>query len=129
MIISISKHGLDVRANIAMLGITIFLFMISSAYWAISVFALVIKIISDGQSQKGVNIRQMFNAIVLISVRLFIPLKLMLETCSRKSPSQYCFADGVIVWRMRLLCAPGFSKRLLAVPVVSLILTASESVR
>lgn len=37
------------------------------------------------------------------------------------------FADGVVVWRMRVLCAARFSKKVMIIPSIMLGLTAGTS--
>ncbi|EIM89320.1 uncharacterized protein STEHIDRAFT_109537 [Stereum hirsutum FP-91666 SS1] len=96
------KQGMSIRANVVMLTITLGIFVLSTTYWAVSVASLVSDITQDHR-QRNNAIRQVFNAVVLVN---------------------YVFADGVVVWRMRVLCAARFSKKVVIIPSIMLGLTA-----
>ncbi|KAI0087101.1 hypothetical protein BDY19DRAFT_300721 [Irpex rosettiformis] len=98
---SLSKQGLALRPNVVMFAITLSIFLLSTAYWAISVGFLIAKV-AQLSTFKNSGIRQLFNAIALIS---------------------YVFADGVVVWRMGVLCKEQFPKPVLRIPTVILGLT------
>ncbi|KAI0343480.1 hypothetical protein BDW22DRAFT_1344497 [Trametopsis cervina] len=102
LLCEISKQGFRMRPNLVMLAITLFIFAMSTSYWAVSVMSLVSKI-TGSHMARNVVIREVFNAIVLIN---------------------YIFADGVVVWRMRVLCKGQFSKVTMNIPIVMLGLTS-----
>lgn len=63
-----SKQGLNVRSNVVMLAITLGIFALSTAYWAVSVASLVSKI-TEEHEQRNTVIRQVFNAVVLVNCK------------------------------------------------------------
>ncbi|EIM92612.1 uncharacterized protein STEHIDRAFT_164861, partial [Stereum hirsutum FP-91666 SS1] len=95
------KHGLKVRSSVIMVSITMFTFSISTVHWCITVM-MITSLISSSNVSRDTGSRQVLNAIALIN---------------------YCFADGVLVWRMRVLCSSWFSWRHLIIPVTTLIMT------
>ena len=61
-----SKQGLSLRPNVLMFAITLSIFLLSTAYWAVSVGSLIAKV-SHSSAFQNTGIRQLFNAIILIS--------------------------------------------------------------
>lgn len=69
--------------------------------------------------------RQILNAFILISVR-FPSMFWLTGQSLINVVLKYCFADGVIVWRMRVLCSFWLSAKYTLIPVISLIVTARK---
>lgn len=69
----IRKKGVSVRANVVMLTITLGIFALSTAYWAVSVASLVSDI-TQKHRQRNNAIRQVFNAVVLVNCEFKVKL-------------------------------------------------------
>jgi len=102
------KRGLQSRANITMFYTTLFMFLLSTAYWAYSVAYAVDNIqmigvveLSGTFHDRVTKYSPLFNALVLIN---------------------YILTDGVVVWRAWLLCIPE-RRKFMVIPVVFLALT------
>ncbi|KAI0084061.1 hypothetical protein BDY19DRAFT_561084 [Irpex rosettiformis] len=69
-------------------------FVLSTAYWALSL-AYLVSIITGRHLSQVQAAQTIFNAVVLIN---------------------FIFADGVVVWRMHVLCAAHFPRKILLIP-------------
>lgn len=117
------------RPNLVMLAITLFIFAMSTSYWAVSVMSLVSKI-TGSHMARNVVIREVFNAIVLINCTSYYNGSPVYRIHSQIKPSATdIFADGVVVWRMRVLCKGQFSKVTMNIPIVMLGLTSGKLLR
>ncbi|KAE9386386.1 hypothetical protein BT96DRAFT_539351 [Gymnopus androsaceus JB14] len=82
-------RGLATRARKILFGITIFMFLLSTAYWIASISTLIQLIQAwflsvDPDTQTAPNYLPLFNALVYVN---------------------YILTDGVVVWRAWVLCA------------------------
>ncbi|KAJ6499013.1 hypothetical protein C8R45DRAFT_100859 [Mycena sanguinolenta] len=93
------KRGLKIPANRILLAITIFMYLLSGAYWAFRVADLISRIqifIENPQTLQAVStpvthLLTLFNALPLIN---------------------YILCDGVVIWRARLLCSDDHHKHM-----------------
>ncbi|KAF7376407.1 hypothetical protein MSAN_00056200 [Mycena sanguinolenta] len=105
------KRGLKTQANRILLAITIFMYLLSAAYWIFRVADLISRIqifIENPQSLQEVStpvthLLTLFNALPLIN---------------------YILCDGVVIWRARLLCAQDHRKHMY-LPLFFLALTTA----
>ncbi|KAI0266779.1 hypothetical protein BC834DRAFT_984112 [Gloeopeniophorella convolvens] len=100
------KKGLQTRARKFLFAMTIFMFVLASVHWAVSV-TLVIALIKtwfDTSDPTGVppDYLPIFNAIILIN---------------------YILTDGVVVWRAWVLCGNDGKKKMF-VPIAFLVLNS-----
>ncbi|KAI0692886.1 hypothetical protein BC835DRAFT_1306955 [Cytidiella melzeri] len=96
------KHGLRSRNNIVIFSITLAAFALSTASWAATCVATSLKL-AGYSAHIASTFRLVCNALLLLN------------------PSTVLFADGVVVWRMRVLCGLHFSKRVLRLPSIMLL--------
>ncbi|KAJ7588131.1 hypothetical protein C8J56DRAFT_709292, partial [Mycena floridula] len=94
---SFRQRGVKGRAGVTLFVMTIFMFILCSAYWAVSVAHCAFSILAEGGVSRPTPYTLM-NALVLIN---------------------YVLADGVVVWRAWILCREEY-ERLLRVPWVLL---------
>ncbi|KAI0821183.1 hypothetical protein BC629DRAFT_432828 [Irpex lacteus] len=99
---SLSKHGLVMRANAIIFSITLLIFGLSTAYLAVYVCSAFSQL-TPSHLFDDTGYRELLSAAVLLN---------------------YVFADGVVVWRMTVLCRFHFSKMIFIAPYLSLGLTA-----
>ncbi|KAL5485978.1 hypothetical protein ACEPAI_7022 [Sanghuangporus weigelae] len=97
------------KANKIMFGITIFMFLLSTAFWTASVanFIATLNIFyvsSSEQSSVWFMLFPLFNALLLVNI-------------------QYVLTDSVVVWRAWILCKDG-SKAILTIPMFFLVCTS-----
>ncbi|KAL5504110.1 hypothetical protein ACEPAH_8183 [Sanghuangporus vaninii] len=95
------------KANKLMFSITIFMFLLSTAYWVTSVgseISTLVDTFSSSPDRPTVwsNLFELFNSLLLIN---------------------YVLTDGVVVWRAWVLCKDG-SKKILMVPLFLLLCTS-----
>ncbi len=116
-----SQQGSRRGPSSILLYLTIASFLLSTAYWALSV-ALLMSRISGAQSTGKVSlndIRTTFNAVILVNCTSLHCFSFAILT--HPIPSmKVLFADGVVVWRMYILCALDFAKGILSIPILFL---------
>lgn len=125
------KRGLKSKSNMFTFGVTLFMFALSTAYWAASVANLIAKIQSividpsERSTDDIITYHLLFNAVILINVSLQYDQSIFhLDII----PPQYVITDGVVVWRAWILC-PNTSRWILLIPTISLALTFSMFLR
>ncbi|KAL5526600.1 hypothetical protein ACEPAF_8324 [Sanghuangporus sanghuang] len=95
------------KANKIMFGMTIFMFLLSTAFWTASVANLIATLnifyaSSPEQSSEWFMLFPLFNALLLVN---------------------YVLTDSVVVWRASVLCKDG-SKVILTIPIFFLVCTS-----
>lgn len=118
------KKGFKSRANVVMLSVTTFMFLLTTAYWTVS-FASVVQNIRlsllTSEPHDGSLSEPLWNAIVLVNVRI---ISAYVSTADH-GDSQYIITDGVVVWRAWILCQDSIvCKRMLFVSLFFLAWTA-----
>ena len=100
-------------------------FALSTASWIVETTVVILKIVAEHSEVLTVaaTIRLNFHAFVLVNC-MYITLSSIVYAQIASYP--VLLADGVVVWRMRALCGNDVSRRVLAIPVVLLIITSCK---
>ncbi|KAI0084064.1 hypothetical protein BDY19DRAFT_998035 [Irpex rosettiformis] len=100
------ERGFKKKSNTIIFAVTIVAFVLSTCNWIATTATFIVKIISiPSGDYAGIATaaRLNFNAIILVNL---------------------LFADGVVIWRMKVLCQNYFSWKVLALPLVLLVITS-----
>ncbi|KAJ7346924.1 hypothetical protein DFH08DRAFT_205701 [Mycena albidolilacea] len=117
------RRGLKAPANRVLMILTVFMYLLSAAYWVFRIADLVsrIQFVEDHPQLTAVTpvtrFLALFNALMLIIVGILFVARIPLNL-----DSQYLLCDGVVIWRARLVCSQGHRKYMY-LPLFFLVLT------
>jgi hypothetical protein len=118
-----SKRGLNKRSTVVICCATVTAYMLSSAGFLAASIALGLKIVNGSLLHAFVTVQVNFNSIILFNRKHRSLYLGYIRVLNMKCP-EVLFADGVVVWRMYVLCGCRPPRLPMLIPFTMLGITA-----